>query len=297
MHRLPIVSVLVLVWMSSSQVTGQVAYKPEDYSAEQLRTFFEKAVTQYKFESQQPVNLELQPKPILNLTNAARKNLQGSVFVWTQDGRPAILVTFITFTVRDGFMYRHQTNSMLEQPLRALLNGREVWTPKAASLVWHEFGSPMAGDSGARRLVQMRGLAKEFAGEKFELEGTRIELRVLPQPIYRYSSAKHDVVDGAMFILSESTEPTIYVIIEAFKNAESQTEFRWAAFPSHFITLNLYLGKEKVWSVPESEIIAYTREGQKPYSDEPYFAFFSRDPIPLPAELNVLADKAKEEKK
>ena len=65
----------------------------------------------------------------------------------------------------------------------------------------------------------MRSLAREFNGRSLSDQGQAWELRLLPQPLYRYESTDPDVLDGALFTLvsSAGTDPEIILLLEARK--------------------------------------------------------------------------------
>ena len=66
----------------------------------------------------------------------------------------------------------------------------------------------------------MRDLAREFSGTTQDLEEHRWELRLLPQPLYRYESTDPDVLDGAVFafVTSAGTDPEAILVLEARKD-------------------------------------------------------------------------------
>jgi hypothetical protein len=62
------------------------------------------------------------------------------------------------------------------------------------------------------RLVQLRKIARDrFTSYSDDDE----QLRLLPQPIYRYDEFPDNVIDGAIFSFAEGTDPETLVIFEA----------------------------------------------------------------------------------
>ena len=53
-------------------------------------------------------------------------------------------------------------------------------------------------------------------------------MRMLTQPIYRYSSAAAEVVDGAMFVFVEGTDPEAFLLFEAAGAAEPVWRYAFA---------------------------------------------------------------------
>jgi hypothetical protein len=61
----------------------------------------------------------------------------------------------------------------------------------------------------------MRDVARRFTAHEFwHPDNSRHELRVLPQPIHRYSDPAEKVQDGAVFAIVHGTNPEAVVLIE-----------------------------------------------------------------------------------
>ena len=100
----------------------------------------------------------------------------------------------------------------------------------------------------------MRSLSREFTGRSLSDQGRSWELRLLPQPLYRYESTDPDVLDGAVFTLvsSAGTDPEIILILEARKTESGP---RWVYAAARFSDMNLWLNHkgQEVWSSIRSE--------------------------------------------
>lgn len=60
----------------------------------------------------------------------------------------------------------------------------------------------------------MRNLAREFSGW-MKQDGDVTQLRLLPQPIFRYKSRDMGVLDGALFALVwKGTDPDVLLLLE-----------------------------------------------------------------------------------
>ncbi len=95
------------------------------------------------------------------------------------------------------------------------------------------------------RLSQMKSIVRHFTGNR-----NTSQLRLLPQPIYRYPEITAWAKDGAIFSLSTGTEPGAYIQIEARENLWYLTCYRDAA-----VEVNVRDGDKIVWS--------FEREGRK----------------------------------
>ena len=257
----------------------------DKFTPEELRAFFDRVVEGYTIQNEKGVEAKRSEQALLHWANPVRQSNQGSLFVWTIAGRPIALGSIFSFDTSLGIMYRHEMVSMAAQPLKANLNGRLVWQPTASNGEWKEVETRPPAKIASLRLVQLRAIARHFSGEKVEVEGEVVRLKLMPQPLYRYQAEEAGVIDGAIFGIVEATDPDIYLMIEAYKTKEGAAKWRYAAFPSHFVALKLFRGKEVVWSSPLDLPQRDTEEGQLPWAAKPYFSFFSRDGWPKPETL------------
>jgi hypothetical protein len=100
----------------------------------------------------------------------------------------------------------------------------------------------------------LRSLSREFTGRSLSDAGQAWELRLLPQPLYRYESTDPDVLDGALFTLvsSAGTDPEIILLLEARK---TPTGPQWVYGAARFSDMNLWLKhkNQEVWSSIRSD--------------------------------------------
>jgi hypothetical protein len=161
--------------------------------------------------------LELLREPILKWSNPDRGEIHGNVFVWTREGRPLVVGSLFKWFTPFTHM-SHEFLSLAEGPLAAKFHGEEVWKTGESVVRFADLpGAPAPAATEAQRLLQMKQLAKDFAGSKKERDEKTgvIELRLLPQPIHRYAAPKQDVVSGGLFALVHGTDPELFVLIEA----------------------------------------------------------------------------------
>jgi len=201
--------------------------------------------------------LELRREPVYRWTNPTRNGGQvGEVFVWTYRGRPEVVASIFSHPTGDGRRCMcHELHSLSLAVLVVDREASEQWVPQAAGVDLKPLeGAPPPARTAAQRLAQMRELAREFSGRSLSDQGQTWELRLLPQPLYRYESADPDVLDGALFTLvsSAGTDPEIILLLEARK---SQAGHRWVFGAARFSDMNLWLnhkGKE-VWTSIRSD--------------------------------------------
>jgi len=110
---------------------------------------------------------------------------------------------------------QHEMVSLSLDPLNAEREGRAVWYPAGAGIelkAMPDAATPV--ESAPFRLSQMRTLAREFRC-LFGPEPNRTEMRLMPQPLYRYESIHTDVLDGAVFAFVRATDPDVLLLLEA----------------------------------------------------------------------------------
>jgi hypothetical protein len=228
---------------------------PADGLAKKMLPIYREEIAEYSLaiESAPKKKLELQKEPILQWTNPVREGwlVEGAVFLWLRDGRPAALggvfshpaPTWKGRKVLHEFLALDRDKLLMTRP-----NANNQWTPQAG-LERKELSdtAPPAASRGAR-LVQMRRLAQEFTGYVTVREDKRSDLRLLPTPLYRYPEAKTGVVDGALFaFVVEGTDPEVLLVLEA---REKDGKTRWEYACGRFGVISMYVqhkGKE-VWS-------------------------------------------------
>jgi hypothetical protein len=190
-------------------------------------------------------------KPIYIWTNPTRSDGQhGAVFVWTHRGRPVAVGSIFSHPEKGQRMICHEAHSLAEgklTPQRAA--AKEEWSPKAPVPMLPLPGAPKPEASAARRLLQMRSLARDITAHSNDFQKERWDLRLLPQPLYRYDKPEGDVVDGTLFafVTSAGTDPEVILVLEARKAASG---LAWHYRAIRFSDSDLFVqhsGKE-IWT-------------------------------------------------
>ena len=190
-------------------------------------------------------------EPLLRYSDADRGMLDGTLWAYGSAGRPVAILEMYRSRGGDA-RYRHATTGTCDRPLKLRGAPGIEWTPKSSAIIWDALDAdqPPAADEGPR-LRQMKALAKRFtAWQIFEPTAQREELRLLAQPLLRYSDAKEKVRDGAVFALALGTNPEALLFIEARDDDQGRAawHYGWArrgtSGPVHG-----FLDGEEVWSV------------------------------------------------
>jgi len=170
--------------------------------------------------------LVLRKESLLRWTNPVTANrAHGELFLWTDRGRPAAVVSMYEYTDPMGKVHEHhEWCSLALGPIQA--SGTREWAPQAAGVELKPIpGAPPPAETPARRLRQMRELAEGFTAEKTSRQMETGTLRLLNQPAYRYEVGPDDSAkagdlrskpptDGALYAFVEATDPEVFLCIE-----------------------------------------------------------------------------------
>jgi hypothetical protein len=221
----------------------------------------------------------LHDKPLLRWSNPTAGSVHGEVFLWTRQKRPIAIASIYRW-------YHPFTDanielvSVSEAPLEAQEQKQTIWRANEAGISWqalpskaHDPGSP------AGRLSQMRALAKRFSARLLDRRGgdqvTR-DLRLLQQPVYRYSSPDAGVVEGGLFALVEVTDPEAWLLLEATVDDQA-IAWRYAVARMNADALEMRLDDHPI--MQWEKIRQAWKQREAPYT------FFNFDPAqdPLPS--------------
>jgi hypothetical protein len=188
-------------------------------------------------------------EPVLRFTNPARgTNTEGAIFLWLAGDRPAAVAAL---RIRpEGTVWREFT-SLSDQSLMCKRDGQTIWAPQAGSIVKKPLPeAPEPAATPALRLVQMRRQAERFSADFDHLSAGRWEdLRLLPQPIYRYTADK-GTVEGAIFALAQANDPEAVLILELTRPApDAKPTWSYALARMSSQPMRARLDGKEVWSV------------------------------------------------
>ncbi|VTR96174.1 Uncharacterized protein OS=Planctomyces maris DSM 8797 GN=PM8797T_23941 PE=4 SV=1 [Gemmata massiliana] len=247
------------------------AADPGDGLAKKMLPIYLKDAEGYSLavESAPKKALELKKEPVFEWSDSAREGFttQGVVFVWLRAGRPAAIGSIYSEPEErlKGRKVYHEFHALdaeklLVTPPKGTLN---EWKPEAGLVRKELLDAPAPADTAAARLLQMKKLAAEFTGHGIDQQKKRVDMRLLPTPLYRYPTAKTGVIDGALFTLvaTAGTDPEILLLIEA---KEEKGKVRWEFACGRFSDKSLYVQrKEKeVWALARGETNTWLRDPQ-----------------------------------
>jgi hypothetical protein len=200
----------------------------DDPQAKQRLQLMQEAVRSLEPESSElkmKAALTFASKPLLRYSDPTRGRFAGAgnvlldATVWRlgTEGRPTALVTIEIYQVPGAprlLSYEFLSLSEAKFSLKHKAEKIRRWEPTESGLTLKELpGAPKPAATAASRLAQMRKLARRFAAKE-NYRGESIDCRLLPQPIDRYQSATDKIVDGAIFVYVNSTNPELGVVFE-----------------------------------------------------------------------------------
>jgi hypothetical protein len=257
---------------------GQVA----KFKRERLLEIYSQEAESYTIyrDSSRKEKTELRHEPVYVWTNPVRDGQDGAVFVWTCHGRVEVVGSFFSFPAIGPRKLFHEFHSLSLSMLDVSRPGSHTWnwTPEAPGIELAPIaGAPQPARSAPLRIAQMRALSRQFSASTRDDTENRWQLRLLPQPLYRYDDSDSDILDGALFafVTSAGTDPEALLLFEARK-PRSGGEPIWQFAIGRFTDLELrirYRDKE-VFVAP---LIPYNLPRQDP--KHRYRVFQDRDAL------------------
>jgi hypothetical protein len=227
--------------------------------------------------------LPLKKESVLRYSNPERDSgtWDGATFLWLDGPRP---VAAISFGIRrpKNAVFRELT-SLVQSPLECRSGEKPVWSPQTGGLAPRILpGAPPPGATPTGRLTQMRTLARRFTAACTFKEDTT-QLRLLPQPLYRYADEKQGLLDGALFALVVSNDPEMFLTLEAVRERDGD-EHQWHYALARMSSLKhtVQLDEAEIWSIPGFYTIPAAERKTGPYVEAFQGTFTSALPTATP---------------
>ena len=97
----------------------------------------------------------------------------------------------------------------------------------------------------------MKELARRFTAYEYYTEhyhpGQRYQLRLMPQPAYRYGNADGGPLDGAFFVIAKGTNLEILLVIELQAPGDTAAAWRYNCSRVTVAGLSVDLDGREVW--------------------------------------------------
>jgi hypothetical protein len=234
--------------------------QPPEAALDSVRAEYLADAQKYSFhDADRRHELKLAEKPVMRWAND--DDWSGDVFVWTHAGRPEVIGCILSGPSANGRLVFHEFHLLVDKPIApADLQTHVRWQPAEGLQRTPVPEAPAPADTAAGRLTQMRQLARDFTAH-MEADGSW-ELRLLPQPLFRYESDEAGVADGALFtyVWTKGTDPELVLLLEC-RTGENGPAWHFA--PVRFSNRSLALahqGKE-VWSAASHQEPADANSG------------------------------------
>ncbi|MDZ4688958.1 MAG: hypothetical protein SH850_28105 [Planctomycetaceae bacterium] len=164
-------------------------------------------------------------KVVMRWSNNVRGSETGMTVLYLADGLPQAVCCVYPWEQS----LTHEFDSLSRGRLIGKRDGAVVWTPESAGVTFCPVPEAEApAETPAARLRQMKSLAAGFSSTMLGWRpdrSDREELRLLPQPLYRYEATSGLVLDGAVFAFVQGTDPESLLLIEAAKDARWEYAF------------------------------------------------------------------------
>ena len=212
-------------------------------------------VTMEQTASGARLGLERLAEPVFRFDDPARQYSDGTVWLWCRSGRPAALLTLSKDrSPAEGLRWIVELTSMAPGPISATVPGFGAWQPSGAGVLTQKLPkAPLPAEDATKRLRQMRELVRQIKAYEFFKPGNqpsveRYELRVLPQPVYRYADEGSGLIDGGMFIISYGLNPELALLVEARRDGSSVPTWHYGFARIAIAEVHVDFENKEIWS-------------------------------------------------
>lgn len=194
--------------------------------------------------------IPLVEKPLLSFGDLARVYDHGTLWCWGATGRPVAFLELFQQPKTDSGTWTQSITlaGMPDVVLETPENGR--WEPQTTAVEWDAVpDSPPPGDKEPVRLRQLKDIARRFAAhEIWDPNRSRYELRLLVQPVHRYSDPDDRIHDGAVFVFAHATNPECLLLIEAAGGELTSAQWKYALLRSSDAEVHVALDGKEMWT-------------------------------------------------
>lgn len=243
---------LLLCGLIYGQVSDVASHDVGELAPARWRRILSRVAEQHELVRETDgVALKLETRPVYTWSRPGDDGgTYGNIFVWTDHGNVEAVACFWRApTGKSEFIIFHELHSLSPSVLKSNRTGPHQWTAKVGlnrSLVPD---APLPAANSVGRLQQMREICRNFAAHSISSSGERTELRLLPQPLYRYQSTIAELVDGALFafVCTVGTDPEIFLQLEV---RATQAGPKWHYSLARFSHQNLFVSyqSDEIWS-------------------------------------------------
>lgn len=202
---------------------------------------------------------EFRKQPVFRYSDQEREIDDATLWLWTDKGRPIALEKEEACAFRQRPQWTVCWASLSPGLVKVdwNRNGRGFTTTRPGCEFKPVPNGPAPAKAASLVMPQLRQVSKRFAAT---FDEGKTEGRIIPKPIYEYSSTTHGIVAGAVFGLSAyGTNPDGYLVIELHKSGD-QHEWLYGCARMTTTAIDVSLDGEKVWSCPVVDTSTIYRE-------------------------------------
>lgn len=193
------------------------------------------------------------PEPLLRYSDPPRGIQDATLWAWGDRGRPIALMKVERWSNRrPEVRWNFGIVSMSTGRVEVKYSDGLVWASRKIGWESHPFpDAPPPADSEAKRLAQMKELARRFSVTIHSVHNDNpLQLRLMPKPIERYADPTSKILDGALFALAFGTNPTVLLAIEAEGIDAAGASWRYALARNGSGEMSALLDGKEVWNQP-----------------------------------------------
>lgn len=218
-------------------------------------------------------------QPILRYSNPTRErgSTHGSTYLWLDGQQPIAACSYSIRRPDDLAMYEF---TLLKAPLVECRQDETIiWRPQSPAAAPKPLEKAFVPSQRKnQRLLQMRAMARQFDAVCTRRSGEASQLRLLPQPLYRYENKAAGVIDGALFGFVISNDPELLLQVEAVMSADGKTvEWKYAFSRMTSLQVDVKLDKETAWQVPN--FYEEGRSDSKPYLEGRFGTYIGEEQL------------------
>jgi hypothetical protein len=212
------------------------------------QAYFRRVAGEYRLSAGDARELKLLASPVLKWSQPVRGGQEGSVYLWLDGGRPAVIGTFFIWPNGANVGVSHELHVLTSERLHGAWRERVRWRPADPALNWTLVEDAEASATSARRSIEARQLARRFAAKSTNRNGETSELRLQTRAFFEYQATdeKSDYLGGALFSLAHGTDTEVVVWLEAVRDNDKAT-WRFACFRMSDLALAVTLDGKEVW--------------------------------------------------
>ncbi len=208
-------------------------------------------------------------KPLLYYSEPTRDKDRGSVWAWGEKGRPVALVKLCQ-RIGDRSQWQISITNTSGGKLRAGRDSAKWWLENESDVELKNVpNAPAPAADEHQRQRQLKQMALKFAGHEFwDPDNSRFELRRLERALHTYKDGDAGVSAGALYTLTNGTNPEIMLFIEARADPKNGMKAAWQFLVGRTAHAELHLeydGKD-VFTAPRANRLSGP--------DKPYWLTF-----------------------